>query len=301
MSITSPRIAVALSTYNGERYLEEQVDSILAQDVSDLRLFVRDDGSTDGTVALLRRLERREDITLLIGKNVGYTRSFLHIVRSIPRSFDYISFSDQDDIWLPGKLSRAVSVLRQQDESIPQLYCAEYEYCDVDLRPKGRSRLNRTGVTFSKMLYENVTSGNTQVMNRRLADAINSSDARDAFGHDWWVALVATALGRLSYDDFVCLKYRRTGDNASASGTDRLRVLRNRIDRFVRGGQLRCVSAMLKKLDACFGDQMAPERRKVLKLFLEGSRTRKALAPLRLRQSLRGELVVRLLFLLGAL
>ena len=105
-----PTVTVLMSTYNGERFLKEQLDSILQQQDVDVRLCVRDDGSTDGTMDIL--LEYADAIELTIGNNFGVGNSFMSMVYSANLESDYYAFSDQDDIWMPDKLISAVDELK---------------------------------------------------------------------------------------------------------------------------------------------------------------------------------------------
>lgn len=301
MSASAPSIAVVMSTYNGEAYLAQQLDSVLAQDASDVVVYVRDDGSSDGTVGVLEEYERRGDITLERGENEGVVASFLDLIATVPRDFDYISLCDQDDVWHPDKLSRAVGVLGTRDNSIPQLYCSEYYFCDERMVRGEKSRHDRVGVGFPTMLYDNMVSGNTTVINRSLADRIIAAGREGVYTHDWWLGLVATSLGGLTYDDFASLEYRRTSSNASPTGSGGLSLLRYRLRTFFGKGQLACVTTQLERLYGLYAGEMSSEKRELLERFLQGGRLYKVFAPVRLRQTIGGEVALRLLFLLGLL
>ena len=301
MSMPSPSIAVVMSTYNGEAFVEEQIESILAQDYPNVRIFVRDDGSKDGTLDILGTYERDGKITLYAAPNLGVVGSFIELVSHVADEYDYVALCDQDDVWHADKLSRAVSLLSEYDQDVPLLYCAEYIYCDQDMRPGERSHLNRIGVGFATMLYENMVSGNTCVLNKRLAHLIAKAGPVDVYCHDWWIALVATALGRLVFDDFACLDYRRTGSNVSPSGSGGLSLLSYRIKTFFKGGQLHLITVQLNKLEKLYAPEMTADRRELLERMLNGGRIKKALTPVRLRQKLRDEVALRLLFLSGLL
>lgn len=298
---SKPEVAVVMSTYNGARYLEEQVESILAQEGVDVRLYVRDDGSTDGTVEKLERWASAGALELLDGGNLGVTRSFLLLVSQVAERHPYVALADQDDVWHTNKLLRATTRLSELDPSLPAAYCSEYTYCDQDLVPRGRSHLNRIGVDFQRMLYENVTSGNTMVMNQLLARAISRAGLEGVYTHDWWVSLVATAIGTLVFDDFSSLEYRRLSNNASASGRGAKEVLANRVRRYVAGDELGLVTRQLEKLRDEYWDRMPDDRRRLLAHFLENDGLSKARTPGRLRQSERDEVALRALFLVGRL
>lgn len=304
MNSIIPSIAVVMSTYNGEAYISQQLDSVLAQDVTEranLIIYVRDDESKDATLKILEQYEENGHIHLLRGENVGVTRSFLEMLAAIPPDIDYVALCDQDDIWHKDKLSRAIEVLESRDASIPQLYCSEYIFCNDEMNPQGRSYLNRTGVAFNKMLYENVVSGNTTVINQALCRLVVDAGYKAVYCHDWWMALVACALGELVYDDFPSLDYRRTGSNVSPTGTKGLALLRYRLRTFFANKELQKVTIQLRKLDQQFGEQLDSEKRSLLNRFLNGGRLEKTFTPVRLRQKLSEEVLVRALFLAGYL
>lgn len=296
-----PAVAVVMSTYNGARFLREQIESILSQEGVSVSLFVRDDGSRDATLDVLRGYERQGKLTLFAEKNVGVVASFLDGIARVPSEFSLIALSDQDDVWHPDKLLRAVEVLGEKDPSVPQLYCSEYLFCDEGLTPIGRSHLNLRGVDFRTLLYEVRVSGNTTVINRALADLAIEGGASGVYGHDWWLALLAAALGELTFDDFVSLDYRRTSDNVSPTGASPIALLRFRVRKFLNRDELGKITGQLEKLRDLYGDRIDPGKRATLERFLGGGRIAKALAPMRLRQQLGEEVALRLLFLLGLL
>ena len=297
----SPSVGIAMSTFNGAKYLIPQIESVLAQDHQNFTLVVRDDGSRDDTVEILKRYAEQGKLELIQGENVGVVRSFIELIGSMAERFDYIALCDQDDVWYKNKISRAVSILEERDPSQLQLYCSEYMFCDESLNPTGCSKLNRRGVSFNTMLYENRASGNTMLINRKLAQIVKECGPDDVYCHDWWIALVATSLGSLYFDDFASLDYRRIGNNVSPTGSAGLSLLRYRVRSFLENGELECVTRQLSKLYVLFSGSLSPDKRKTLKLLLEGGRLGKLLFPHRLRQTLAGEFAVRLLFLFGGL
>ena len=297
----TPSIAVVLSTYNGCEHIREQLDSVLAQNVPNLEIYVRDDGSTDSTCEILEEYESRGQLVLSRGSNIGVVRSFLEAISLVPSGTDYIALCDQDDVWHEDKLRRAIDVLEAHDSSIPLYYCAEYMFCDADMHPVARSELVKSSIDFARMLYENATSGNTCVMNRALLDKLLAAGADGVYCHDWWFALVAATLGEVVHDNYCCLEYRRTGSNASPTGSSGLALLHYRVKTFFDKGELSKVVTQLQRLEDVFGREMLPERKSLLQRFLTGGRMSKALSPVRLRQKISDEIALRFFFLLGLL
>ena len=301
MTHSNPTIAVVMSTYNGADHLAEQIDSVLAQDVQNLVLYVRDDGSSDSTTSILSSYEREGKLIFIQGENKGAVGSFLELIGLVPTDIPYIALCDQDDVWHVDKLSRALSIIPTKPQDIPQLYCSEYMFCDAEMHQQGRSCLNQIGVDFPKMLFENMVSGNTVVINRPLADAVNAAGREGVYCHDWWLALLAAALGEITFDDFSSLEYRRTGSNVSPTGSGGLALLKYRIRTFFQKGELNNVIDQLELLNHSFGDQLGPQKKKLLVRMLHGNRLSKAFVPVRLRQKRKEEFALRLLFLLGKL
>lgn len=303
MSDATAHIVVVLSAYNGAEHIAEQLDSILAQDLAPTKIIVRDDGSSDNTLEVLEPYEAQGLIELVRGENLGVVGSFFDLIcrAASCEQVDFIALSDQDDVWHTDKLSRAYEILAAKDNSVPQLYCSEYVFCDAEMEPQERSHLNKVGVNFNNTLYENATSGNTMLFNRALAERVTQAGREGIYTHDWWLALVALALGELTYDDFASLEYRRTGSNASPTGGSTLKLLRYRFKTFFEKGELENITVQLHKLEECFGAELRPADAAVLERFLHGGRFSKAFAPVHLRQKSVDEFAVHLLFLLGLL
>lgn len=296
-----PKVAVVMSTYNGAKYLKEQVDSILAQENVDVSLFVRDDGSVDGTLDILRSYEQAGLLTLISGDNLGVVGSFIAGMSCVPSSFEYIALSDQDDVWKPWKLARAIELIGEPSRTVPQLYCSEYTFCDERMNPLRKSCLNVIGVTFETLLYETKVSGNTILMNRKLVDLAVAAGAQDVYCHDWWLGLIAAGFGELTFDDRSMLDYRRIASSVSPTGANPLALLRYRIKTFLNNDELAKITQQLIRYDACFGALLPEERHVLLRRFIEGGRIVKAFAPVRLRQSIVEECALRILFLMGML
>ena len=149
-------ITVLMSTYNGEKYLHEQIDSILRQQGVKVNLLVRDDGSTDNTLAILDKYQEEGLLTFYTGENLGPQRSFLHLLQQAPQS-DYYAFADQDDIWLEDKLSTGIKQL-QNDKEKPALYFSQTQLTDEELNPIP-SVIIHPKVTFGEMLVYKFIGG----------------------------------------------------------------------------------------------------------------------------------------------
>lgn len=300
--MSNVKIAVVISTYNGSKYVTEQLSSIINQSLKPSWIVVRDDVSSDNTIEIVKQIVGKDLIFVPSMQNLGPTQSFLACLKYVPEAATHVAFSDQDDVWDPKKLERAITKLEStHSEKTPSLYCSEYLFCDQDLNIQGPSHLNAVEVTFQRLLYENHCSGNTMVFNRPLLDLINKSCFLNIYIHDWWTALLASATGTLVYDNWPCLKYRRTGNNASPTGKVGLKLLKKRFDLFFKSGKLKLITQQLQELYDNFGSFLSPENRAILQTFLFGGAFKKAFYPHRLRQQLSAEILLRILFLLRLL
>ncbi len=298
---SSGNIAVVMSTYNGASYIAKQIDSIIDQDGSRPLIYVRDDGSTDGTVNVLERYEDAGAITLIKGNNLGVNGSFLECLREVPRSIEYIAFSDQDDVWHPDKIGRALDRLRAEDDETLLLYYSERNYCDFDLKNPKPSHLNKRGNSFCLSLFDNTCAGNTIVINRALADLFMRCGGDDFYYHDWWLELLATCFGRVIYDPEPTVEYRRLEKSVSPSGKRGLSLLAYRIREFLGKNKAKKISDQLSSFKRLFESEMSKGDREMIEVFTSDSRMPKVLFSKRLRQTLAGEVQLRLCFLLGLL
>ena len=127
-----PLVNVLLSTYNGARYIQQQLDSLFAQTYANMTIYIRDDGSTDNTLSLIiPYLSRKEKQIILLDNreklNIGYMKSFWLLLKESGDA-DYYAFCDQDDVWLPDKIEAGVRALSKKDPSIPLLFSSSFDY-----------------------------------------------------------------------------------------------------------------------------------------------------------------------------
>ncbi|HQT42890.1 MAG TPA: glycosyltransferase, partial [Halothiobacillus sp.] len=212
----SEALTILLSTFNGEAYLPEQLGSFVAQSFVNWRLLWRDDGSSDGSVALMRKFsasigpERCSELSDS-GIHYGAARSFLRLLGASSEAA-MVAFADQDDVWLPDKLLNAVKQI-QALENMPVLYCARQFLVDKHLRGHRLSALH-SDKGFPACLTQNIANGNTLVMNRRAAALVTMAVAPEVSLHDWWSYIVVSACGgRVIFDPEPQVLYRLHGNN----------------------------------------------------------------------------------------
>lgn len=224
-------VLVLMSTYNGEKYIRTQLESILTQNYEELTVLIRDDGSTDATPSILDSYTSLyPQLQWYPGHNIGVCQSFFELIRKAELSYDYYSFADQDDQWLPEKISRAVSILDTYPHETPALYCSDKIIVDEHLEPINVtvSRVMKKA-TFGNALVQDMCTGCTAVMNRRLLEIIRHQTPEFVIMHDWWFYLTATCFGEVYYDQESYIKYRQHGHNTSGAMLSRKDLLKHRI------------------------------------------------------------------------
>jgi glycosyltransferase involved in cell wall biosynthesis len=194
------------------------MDSLAAQSHRNWSLWISDDGSDDETVAIAKRYQSawgKDRVHIFAGPRRGFSANFLSLVCRADIKADYFAFCDQDDIWLPDKISRALAWISGIAHTVPALYCSRTQLVDERNEPAGYSILYRRPPSFRNALVQNVASGNTMVFNGTLCGLLRQAGADvGVHFHDWWAYLVATACGGVvRYDQMPTLRYRQHAHN----------------------------------------------------------------------------------------
>lgn len=254
------KIVVLMSTYNGEKYIREQLDSILQQTVVDsLEIYIRDDGSSDNTIPIIETYMNdgsRVNIVLEKGENVGVKASFFELIKTAPKA-DYYSFADQDDVWMPDKIETAVKMLHETEndggKECPLLYCGDTNLVDGELNLIRRENKNPRP-SFGNALVENICTGCTAVVNRTLLKKVRDCipDTSKIIMHDWWLYLIAEAYGKTIYDNMPHMNYRQHGNNEWGVKTSKWAVAKHRFKQlFAERGQ---IYRQLEELERYIGE-----------------------------------------------
>lgn len=223
-----------MSTYNGEKYLKEQLDSIFAQKNVDVKLVVRDDASSDRTVDILKEYQKIHENMIIINdrKNLGACCSFLYLIRTYTQG-KYFALADQDDIWDEDKLVTAVKVIEtveKKKSNIPLLY---YSNLRVVNEKNEFGRMSHTIPHVSKNRYaaliENLATGCTVVYNQDLANFAKRAQPEQYSMHDVWLYRVAKIFGEAIYDFEPHINYRQHAENVV--GTSMKKVSLRKIER----------------------------------------------------------------------
>lgn len=244
-------IAVLISTYNGEKYLKEQLDSILLQKFSRtnyrMNIFIRDDGSSDGTVNIIHNYsEKYSNIFLMDSdKNLGFSLSFLTILKEI--SADYYFFSDQDDVWMPGKVELFLDMITKNNND--QFICGAFSdswIADEQAISTGKrllafrsNQIFKGELKFEQQIFETFVPGSSLCINKLARNKIlnyNLNLLSQLEPHDFLIALIISYYGKLYFINTPTLFYRQTGENLiGARNTNkksylwRLKHIKNRV------------------------------------------------------------------------
>jgi len=227
VNISGESILILLSTYNGENYLSEQLDSIIAQTHSNWLLLIRDDLSTDNTSKIIAEYENKDSRINLIrkisGNNIGANASFSILLDYALKNTDsnYFMFCDQDDVWFPNKIELSLNKLLQHESPAtnhqPLLIFTDKFITDRNLNKLSKSyykyqRIQTDKIALNQQLLQNVPTACTMIFNRTLAELANSIP-QESVMHDHWISLVASSFGKIYYIDEPTMYYRQHSSN----------------------------------------------------------------------------------------
>jgi len=239
-----PKVAVLLSTYNGERFLPEQIESLNKQIGVEISVLVRDDGSTDNTVNLLRTWET-QGIDWYKGRNLNAAKSYLDLIEKVDTTYDYYAFCDQDDVWDDNKLQSAIDALEKFPSTVPALYCSSLRLVDEQLNIIKVHNINEKRNSKARYIFSNI-AGCTMVFNKSLLEMLKLHyPTGNIIMHDSWVYKVCLALGGNIYIDHNShINYRQHGNNVCGMGQGIKRKMKIRFNYLFRlkvKSELQCI------------------------------------------------------------
>lgn len=258
-------VVILMSTYNGEKYLEEQLESLLSQKDVIVSIFVRDDGSSDGTHEILNRYNKDGYLEWYSGENLKPAKSFLNLIVNAPNA-EYYAFCDQDDYWLPDKLKNAIDKIKDFQTDKPFLYYGCPRLGDVYLNPiKQLKTSSHKMTTFEKALVTSNCTGCTMVFNKKLLEMTRTVQPRYISMHDDWVHKICLALGgHVYFDEDVHIIYRQHGENVIGISNSIKTIIWRHYNSIITHECVR--SRTVQSLLECFSDQMSNEKFKEAKL-----------------------------------
>ena len=257
-------VTILMSTYNGEKYLAEQIDSILTQSYQNINILVRDDGSNDGTVEILDAYKSRGKLEWYSGANFGAGRSFFDLVLQAPES-DFYAFADQDDVWDKDKIEIAIQRLLNIDRQKVAMYCSATRPVDQNLCPIPVKKARQITPTFGLSLAECIASGCTYVFNRRALEEYRKYKSEYVDIHDWTLYKIIMALdGIVIFDAEPHISYRQHGNNTMGFQNRGLNHWVKRIRRFSEPGTRNRISKAAFYIRLIYYKKMCQTNRKII-------------------------------------
>ena len=215
-------IHILLSTFNGEKFLAELLESLKMQTFQDFMIIVRDDGSSDGTLAILETFEKEKAVNMKIiaGKqNIGTVASYNILLKE--STADYVMFCDQDDVWMPQKIEQTLSAMQNAEVTSkadePIMVFSDLKVVDKNLKLLSESffkymQLNPERLALPQLLVQNIPCACTMLLNRSLLNLVKKIP-EEAVMHDHWFSLVTAAFGKFVFLDNAAILYRQHDNN----------------------------------------------------------------------------------------
>lgn len=273
-------VRILLATYNGSKYIGEMIDSILAQDYADWQLILSDDGSRDETAEILEGYARKYPNRIThyrSGMRFGNAQDhFMHLLKVFGDA-PYIMFCDQDDVWHSDKISKTMEKMEQIEVSgKPAMVHTDLRVVDGQLKLMDPSfmhfsKLDGHRLELKHLLVQNVVTGCTMMINRALAALAVSHPAKEGIlMHDWWLALLASAVGTTGYVEEATIDYRQHGNNVvGAKNTRSFSYIKNKLKNKEIALVMEKTYEQAGSFGECFAEVMRAEERELVAQYSE--------------------------------
>lgn len=225
------KVQVLLSSYNGQKYIRQQLDSIFNQEGVEVHCLVRDDGSTDGTTNILSEYQNvHKNMDVVHGNNIGYKASFMELVK-MSGEYDYYAFADQDDVWKPNKLLKAIEKICDEEQDKAVMYCSNCTVVDSSLNYVSMLHTKDNIIPDSKIraLFQGFAHGCTMVFNRNARDLIIRLKTGNVYSHDFIIPIIILFLGKVVYDKNSYILYRQHEENYFGSKQSISKIIKAKI------------------------------------------------------------------------
>ncbi|MBD9515417.1 glycosyltransferase family 2 protein [Pseudomonas sp. PDM22] len=264
-----------MSTYNGESFLGQQLDSLIAQSHPNWVIFASDDGSSDSTLAILAEYQTRlgDRLVITTGPGRGFAANFLSLLRNRALTQPYIAFCDQDDLWDPERLRMGLQWVRGVPDEQPALFCSRTRLIDQEGHTIGFSPLFERPPCFENALVQSIAGGNTMLLNRAAQRLLaQTPEQQYIVSHDWWAYLLISGCGgAVEYCATPTVGYRQHPHNLVGSNSS-LQERLIRVRKLFTGTFRAWMSANIKALTT-FRDRLTPENQRALALFEQSRHT----------------------------
>ena len=272
-------VTVLLAVYNGERYLSEQIDSILNQTVSDVKIIIRDDGSKDSSPDIIEEYAKKyaDRITVFSGDPTGSAMTNFHEMLKSSDD-DYIMFSDQDDVWFEDKVRITLDKMLAAENGEPEkpvLVHTDLTVTDKNMNVIADSffayqKIFPDDLSLNRLLVQNYVTGCTVMINRALKNRALPIPAEAAM-HDWWLALAAAVFGKIVTVRKPTVYYRQHGDNSvGAKAGGGIGFIIRKLRNFGETGKNIAVTyRQAELLLNAYGDTMPDDKRILVQAYVD--------------------------------
>lgn len=264
------QVAILLATFNGQSFLSQQLESIAQQTDADWHVYASDDGSRDDTLSLLQRYQKswgQQRLSIAQGPQRGFAANFLSLACQPAMTADFYAYADQDDIWYPDKLSRALQWFKSIPALQPALYCSRTRLLDAQGHPVGLSTLFSRPPSFAHALLQVIAGGNTMVFNQAARHLLCTAGSLcGAYSHDWWTYLLVSGCGGIVfYDKTPTVDYRQHDHNVSGSNRAWLAKF-SRLKQLLQGGLKQANTCNIRAMQT-MQTHLSPENRRLFQQF----------------------------------
>lgn len=288
-----------MSTYNGEKYLKEQLDSLVKQDLLPTKIIIRDDGSNDDTVNLLEDYASKYSfIEYYCGKNIGPAKSFFELINKC-EDYDYYALCDQDDVWFKDKLSSAINILEKQDNNVPLLYAGRFILTDEKLNSLNSNVSKLYSFNdFAHSLIYHTAPGCTFVFNNEARKQIIKYDVNKEYCviHDAIIHKVVTMFGLMILDEEPHMYYRQHKNNVYGLTAKKTTEFFHRINNFLNGTVRNYRSNTAKSLLNVYGNECSKENNHLLDIVANYSNNKELKSELLNNQCFKSNTINDLFF-----
>ena len=269
---------ILLSAYNGETYLPELLGSLERQSCPDFRVIARSDGSTDGTLELLRQQSERDSrFTAVEGEPSGSPSGGFFAALALSDG-DYAAFCDQDDVWHPDKLEKTLRLMKTAEEHLgkdtPLLVHTDLRVVDAELRELSPSMMRSQQLCpeqsgLPRLLCQSLVTGCTVLINAPLRSLVLSRLPEQCLMYDWWISLTAAAFGKILYLNEATIDYRQHGENlVGAKNVKSAAYLRKNLENTDALRKMLLLSCdQAAAFAACFADRLDAEQKKLVEEY----------------------------------
>ncbi|MFP7277871.1 glycosyltransferase family 2 protein [Exiguobacterium indicum] len=258
------KVLILMSTYNGEKYLKQQIDSLLNQSYLNIDILVRDDGSNDKTQQILNEYQKKNQLKWYQGENKKPAKSFLELTK-IAERYDYYCFCDQDDIWEKEKVKIAINKLENENKDIPLLYCSSTKLVDDNLVFLGHGHKKKYRLNFGEALVQAISPGCTFVFNYEAKILMDEVDESDFFSmHDYLLLCSVLGTGKVIYDDQSYILYRQHANNVVGTSINKYEIFLSRFNRFFRSNSKNTRLKTAETIEKRFFTKLNADNQKLL-------------------------------------